>query len=178
LPSPTPSAAASACQTCTNDGFQCCVAVNSFLPNGEIAGHVSVGDTMILADQETLEPATGIVSYSEPSLQPSVRIVTKSGASLICSTTAPIPTTEGIIEAPFVFGKYVGTMIDGKPIWDEVVSVKDVGNIWVQHITVGNKCFWAGETSNAFILHHNIKCCYCGDNPNCRWIGPNCCICN
>jgi len=132
---------------------------------------------MILADQTTLEPDTGIVTYSEPSLQPCVRIVTESGASLVCSTTAPIPTTEGLFKAPDVFGKDVAVMVNDKAAWDKVVSLQDVGEQWVQHITVENKCFWAGENSNAFILHHNIKYCYVDHDPPCNWMPPNCCLC-
>jgi hypothetical protein len=168
---PTPSYAANTCEQCTADGFGCCVALNSFLPDGKLAGQIKIGDTMILADQVSLEPATGKVSYSEPSLQPSVKIITKSGASLICSTTAPIPTTEGLVNAPDLDGKFVAVMIKDVAGWDQVVSVTDVGNYWVQHITVEDKCFWAGENSNAFILHHNIKKC----EGNTVWVAPNCC---
>lgn len=175
---PTPSPFVDSCTTCTNAGFTCCVAVNSFLPDGKIAGEIAVGDTMILADQETLEPATGKVSYSEPSLQPSVRLVTTSGTSLVCSTTAPIPTKDdGLQNAPDVEGKFIAVMVDGIAGWEECVSVTDVGEQWVQHITVEDKCFWAGEQSSSFILHHNIKCCYCGGDSNCVWQPPNCCMC-
>lgn len=174
---PTPSPFVNACSTCISIGDTCCVAVNSFLPDGKIAGNIRINDTMILADQETLEPATGTVSYSEISYQPCVRIVTQSGASLVCSTTAPIPTTEGLLNAPEVYGKHVAVMIGKNATWDLVTSLEDVGDQWVQHITVENKCFWAGENSNAFILHHNLKCCYCGGNNTCSWDPPNCCSC-
>ena len=81
------------------------------------------------------------------------------------------------MDAPYVGGKFIAVMVDGEAKWDECISVTDVGDQWVQHITVENKCFWAGENSNAFILHHNIKCCYCGDDPSCVWQPPNCCMC-
>lgn len=174
---PTPSPFVDSCATCLAQGDSCCVAVNSFLPDGKIAGDIRVNDTMILADQDSLMPATGTVSYSEISFQPCVRIITESGASLVCSTTAPIPTTEGLLKAPEVNGKHVAVMVENVAKWDFVTEVYDVGHQWVQHITVEDKCFWAGENSNAFILHHNIKCCYCGSNPNCDWNPPNCCSC-
>lgn len=144
-----------------------------------IAGDISVGHNMVLADQKTLEPGVGTVTYSEPSLQPAVRVVTKSGISLVCSTTAPLPTPEGLVDAPFVMGKQVATFKNGQAHWEDVVSVTDVGDTWVQHITVGDKCFWAGEQSNGFILHHNIKCCYCDPDtcPGGVWQPPNCCMC-
>lgn len=131
---------------------------------------------MHLADEVTLEPFQDVVSYSEPSLQDSVLIITESGAELECSKTAPIPTKEGIVKSPDVYGKYVAVNIDGKSFWDKVVELKEIGEIWVQHITVNNKSFWAGKTDGAYILHHNIKCCYCGGS-DCVWTGPNCCDC-
>jgi hypothetical protein len=35
----------------------------------------------------------------------------------------------------------------------------------VQHITVGDRCFWAGEKRGAYILHHNSKDAGGGYNP-------------
>jgi hypothetical protein len=36
-----------------------------------------------------------------------------------------------------------------------VQSVDVVGEIEIQHISVGDKCFWAGEKPGSYILHHN-----------------------
>jgi hypothetical protein len=175
-PTPTPSPFVNSCQRCLAIQTRCCVSIDSHLPDGKLAGEIKVGDVMHLADEETLAPFTGVVSYSEPSLQDSVRITTASAAVLDCSKTAPIPTKRGITLSPDVLGEYVAVQKDGKSFWDEVVSLDELGDIWVQHITVGDKSFWAGKNDSAFILHHNIKCCYCGDNPNSVWTPPNCCI--
>lgn len=150
------------------------MSIDSHLPDGKLAGDIKVGDVMHLADEESLEPFTGVVSYSEPSLQDSLRIVTESGAVLDCSKTAPIPTKRGVILSPEVLGEYVAVQKDGESFWDKVVSLDELGEIWVQHITVGNKSFWAGKNDGTYILHHNIKCCYCGTGTG-TWVPPNCC---
>lgn len=138
-----------------------CVAIESFLPDGTRAGDIEVGSIMELGDDQTLEWSTGEVSYSQRAMVQGVRIVTLSGASLRCSTTAPIPTQNGYVAAPDLLGHSVPVMRPGissnDRSWEEVVSVEDIGLIEVQHITVGDKCFWAGEQADAFILHHNQK---------------------
>lgn len=142
------------------DGFfsSGCVSVHSILPNGITAGEVSVGDTLLLADQSTLEEGTGVVSYSKKTLQPGWRITTESGAILECSASAPIPTPDGIVNAPYLEGKRVAVLLDGKEAkWELVTKLESIGDIYVQHITVGDKCFWAGKKRGAYILHHNIK---------------------
>jgi hypothetical protein len=39
--------------------------------------------------------------------------------------------------------------------WEKVASVTSVGTIEIQHISINDKCYWAGESKDAFILHHN-----------------------
>ena len=39
--------------------------------------------------------------------------------------------------------------------WEAVARVEPVGPIDVQHISVNDKCFWAGERAGTYILHHN-----------------------
>ncbi len=148
-----------------------CVAISSFLPDGRTAGDVRVGDTMQLSDEENLEPAIGEVSYSQQKNCPGFRITTDSGATLVCSDTAPIPTPDGLVLAPDLLGKMVAVRRDDssgtKTAWETVIEVKSIGQIIVQHITVGNKCFWAGEKKNVYILHHNLK--FVGDDGTGDW---------
>jgi hypothetical protein len=138
-----------------------CVSVDSLLPDGRTAGEVTVGSLMQLADERTLEAHIGEVSYSQRKLVPGYRIVTQSGVSLKCSDTAPIPTPDGLVLAPDLLGKQVPVRrdIDGKLVvgWERVEVVAAIGMIEVQHITVGDRCFWAGERAGAYILHHNLK---------------------
>jgi hypothetical protein len=137
-----------------------CVHVDSRLPDGRRAGDVKVGDTMLLAD-ETLKTIAGIVTYSERKFSHGWRITTKSGVSLMCSDSAPILTTEGYILAPLLLGKNIATRIDvgldSRAHWEQVEVLQDVGIIEIQHITVGDRAFWAGEREGLYILHHNLK---------------------
>lgn len=133
-----------------------CVVVTALLPDGRTAGDVRIGDTLALADAATLEPATGEVSYSEAMLQPCVEIITESGVTLQCSSTAPIPTPEGLRLAPDLAGRQVAVLVDGIARWERVKRLRGIGKHLVQHITCGNACFWAGS-ARGFILHHNLK---------------------
>jgi hypothetical protein len=139
-----------------------CVAIGSFLPDGRTAGDIRVGDTMELGHQETMEPGEGVVSYSQLKEARGYRITTESGASLICSDTAPIPARDkGLLTPDKLLGEQVAVRWDehGQVVanWETVTKVVDVGVIQIQHITVGDKCFWAGEKMGAYILHHNDK---------------------
>lgn len=145
-----------------------CVHVDSLLPDGRRAGDVRVGDQMELGDENIFDESerkfsasSGVVTFSKRITAPGYRIVTSGGTSLICSDTAPIPTKGGLVHAPKLLGLYVPVK---KSIehgafcgWEKVVAVDAVGLIDVQHITVGDRCFWAGETEDSFILHHNLK---------------------
>lgn len=142
-------------------GGEGCVATTSVLPDGLLAGDITVGAVMQLADEKTLRPGTGVVSYSQRKSAAGFRITTRSGVTLVCSDTAPIPTPEGLVLAPDLLGKSVPVRIDAEGVsesrWEPVTAVDAVGPITVQHITVGDKCFWAGEKPGAYILHHNLK---------------------
>lgn len=138
-----------------------CVQIASRLPCGTLAGDIVVGSEMQLSDQASLMAGVGIVSFSKRKKAPGYRLTTVSGITLVCSNTAPIPTTDGIVLAPNVLGKSVAIRRDEGGVshsaWEPVASVFAVGEIEVQHITVGDKCFWAGEKPNSYILHHNMK---------------------
>ncbi|MES2298086.1 MAG: hypothetical protein V4582_13660 [Pseudomonadota bacterium] len=138
-----------------------CVHVDSLLPDGTKAGDIKVGSAMLLSDEKTLKCGAGVVSFSERKKAPGFRITTISGVTLVCSDSAPIPTPEGLVLAPALAGKSVAVRRDegndSRSSWEAVKSVESIGEIDIQHITVGNKCFWAGEKANGFILHHNVK---------------------
>lgn len=135
-----------------------CVQVDSNILGGSIAKEVKVGDSLILADEKTLEPGSGVVSYSRTKSVNGFFIETENGCSLICSDSAPIPTKYEGLKTPInLLFQEIGTMVDGNVEWSKVNSVREVGQIEVQHITVGNKCFWAGNKPGKYILHHNLK---------------------
>jgi hypothetical protein len=138
-----------------------CVQITSRLPCGTLAGDIVVGSQMHLSDQASLKAGVGIVSFSKRKKAPGYRLTTVSGVTLVCSNTAPIPTPDGIVLAPNLAGKMVAVRRDeggaSHSGWEAVKSVEPVGEIDIQHITVGDKCFWAGEKPNSYILHHNMK---------------------
>jgi len=139
-----------------------CVHVDSRLPDGRRAGDIKVGDTMQLGDEHSSDLRTeiGVVSYSQTKRARGFRITTQSGVSLVCSGTAPIWTEKGYVEAPKLLGARVAVRVDGEKIatrYEQVEAVVEVGEIDIQHITVGDRAFWAGEQHGAYLLHHNLK---------------------
>lgn len=141
-------------------GGNSCVHVESRLPDGRRAGDVRVGDAIQLGDESTadLKTGVGIVTYSKTVAARGFRITTQSGITLLCSDTAPIWTDEGFVRAPDLLGKRVATRVDGASIvtrFEKVEVVAEVGMIDVQHISVGDRAFWAGAESGTYILHHN-----------------------
>ncbi len=137
-----------------------CVHVDSFLPDGRRAGDIEVGDAIQLGDESTadLQSRVGIVTYSKRAMARGFRIATQSGVGLLCSETAPIWTDEGFVLAPDLLGKKIAVRIDGADSatrFEIVEMLIEVGMIEVQHISVGERAFWAGETMGAYVLHHN-----------------------
>lgn len=133
-----------------------CVVVESFLPDMRRAGDVAVGDTLHMADPDTLAPRQDRATYSKAVLQPCVEIVTASGVVLRCSTSAPIPTQgHGLVLAPHLAGKCVAVMDGNGERWEPVTRIRGIGQRMVQHISVNDGCFWAGAEPGRFILHHN-----------------------
>ena len=116
------------------------------------------GMDILLADGQSLYTIPGKVMRTAIELQPCVRITTECGVSLVCSTTAPIPTlNNGVMKAPNVLDQMVGVYRNNESTWDKVISVEDVGDKFVRVIDTGDNCFWAGEVEGAYILHHNMR---------------------
>jgi len=133
-----------------------CVVVESYLGDMRRAGDVRVGDMLDMADPVTLAPRNDRVTYSEPTLQPCVELVTESGIVLRCSTTAPLPTRDhGLVLAPHVAGKRVAVRDGHGERWEEVRRLRSIGLRLVQHISVNDGCFWAGAEPGRCVLHHN-----------------------
>lgn len=121
------------------------------------AGSVVVGDELLLCDPETGSEVFGVVTYSARMRVPGVRMYADD-AVLTCSETAPIPTDKGYLPAPETLGRALAVRGAGGVRRACVVShIETAGAIDVQHITVGDRCFWAGDTETAYILHHNLK---------------------
>jgi hypothetical protein len=143
----------------TGDGGDTgCVTVDSMIYGSGVARDVMVGDTMTVIDPYSFELGEGKVSHAEVELQPCVRITTSTGVTLECSTTAPIALADGSqCLAPDLKGKLVSVMEDGIVSAEEVVSVEDIGEKEVVHITCENNFFLAGADEGKYFLHHNVK---------------------
>ena len=114
-------------------------------------------DKIILGDEETLALVEGIIKEAVNEYQPCVRITTEDNTTLVCSTTAKIPTeTDGLILAPDLLGKKVAVYKNDTTYWSTITSVEDVGNKFVRAMDTGNNSFWAGEVAGEYILHHNM----------------------
>ncbi len=118
------------------------------------AGEVAEGEYLLLCDPDTGIETWGLVSYSRRKRCAGVRL-RAAGASLTCSRTAPIPTDQGYRNAPDTLGLHVPTRRGAAFATPVVEAVEDVGLIDVQHITVGNRCYWVGDNGDTFFLHHN-----------------------
>lgn len=109
------------------------------------AGDTRVGDYLLLSSGRW-----GFVSYSETKLQPGVRVVGSDGSTITCSASAPLETVDGTcVCAPHVRDLVLKHRRAGGML---VAEVFDAGDIWVQHITCEDDCFWVGDYS-----HHNLK---------------------
>ena len=135
-----------------------CVSVDSYMLNNIRPANIMVGDFMDTFDYEALENTKNYVSYSNPEYQPCVRIETESGISLICSESAPIPTLSGnlIYAGILCTNDVVATLKNNNFEWSKIKSLSFVGRKFVQKIHCNDKCFWAGEKDNEYILHHNV----------------------
>lgn len=144
-----------------------CVVLESYIPLAEEALHngnlirqayqICEGHKIHLADEISLQTRPGTIIKAMNEYQPCIRITTDDGVSLVCSTTAPIPTLEkGVVKAPDLLGLSVGVYEQGVTRWRPVTEIEDVGMKFVRAIDTGNNSFWAGEVDGRYILHHNV----------------------
>lgn len=144
-----------------------CVVLESYIPVIEEAFHngnlikqayqICAGHKIVLGNETSLDLVNGVVTAALNELQPCVRITTEDGVTLVCSTTAPIPTRDnGVINAPNLLSEDVAVLVNNKPYWSKVVKIEDVGMKFVRAIDTGDNSFWAGEIEGSYILHHNM----------------------
>lgn len=132
--------------------------VEGYAPQGKQAGGVVVGDVIRVADPQTLLLGEATVSATSRAQAQGIKITTVDNISLICSSTAQIPTRRDRVLLPEqLLSKEVAVYYKQGDAWyvdwQMVGDVVATGLTNVQHITVINHSFWAGQTTNAFILH-------------------------
>ncbi len=136
-----------------------CVAIEMLDPEGRCFGELVVGDTLILADEATLAPGVGAIERIHTDREPCLRLLTANGAALVCSLSAPI-AVEGrgcVAAGDLVEGDTLGTLVDDVAGWSPLVAIEPAGLRLVRPLYVRDRCFWAGESARASILHHNAK---------------------
>lgn len=103
---------------------------------------------------------TGCVTYSERKAAPRVRVFDENGATLTCSTSAPLElagTSGKCVLAPESAGQQIKARAEGVVFEPLVWKAEDAGPGYVQHITCQNACFWTGDDPDYLFGHHNLK---------------------
>lgn len=135
-----------------------CVHVASYLPQHGCAGETKPGEHLMTGDQVTLSEGWQRVTHSHPAIEPCVRVTTERGALLVCTENAPLVQRAGLlVAASESLGAEIAIRVPGFTGYDLVVSVEILGLQTVQRLSLSDRCFWAGEQPDHFILHHNIK---------------------
>lgn len=138
-------------------GGPTCVSCQALMPDGRIAKDIKVGTRLLGVNPETLETVLLLVSYSQSAMSQCVKLVFADGTELTCSTTAPIPTLDGLVNAIDMQGHDTVTLVSGTKAWTPCVQVVPVGLQEVQHITCENGVFFAGDIKGFYAAHHNLK---------------------
>ena len=141
-------------------GGGACVSIDSYLPNGKQAVNAAVNDDMILLNREDddgwhTEPIRAVSFATRPCL----RLVTKSGISLVASIETPITTKLGVV-VPIAesLGVEVPVLDRGVFRWEPIVLLEDAGEHIVAKINVNDGTYAASETNDdRYVLTHNIK---------------------
>ena len=119
------------------------------------AGKVRVGDWLLRTDGEWAE-----VTFSQPELQPCVRLVADGFGTLGCSISAPMQLRDGSALSIDCLDREVVARAAGVCGHVAVTVLRNLGDQWVQHITLGNApddFFWTGDAKDALFGHHNLK---------------------
>lgn len=149
-----------------------CVAATMYLDDGTQAGGACAGDVHWTHDPVDGFRRNSILVCGEAVLQPCVRIVTRSGAGIVCSRKtpfthvhAPADLPEYTTMAPHMLGHDVIVERGGLRLIEPVLDVQDAGEMLVVPIDFGGRSFAAGEDKGALIYSHNIRKAYSGQYP-------------
>ena len=140
-----------------------CVAASMVLDDGSKAGDADAGDVHGTHDPLEGFRRHGIRVRGEAVPQPCVRIVTGSGAALVCSRSTPFTDPDAPADlpeyttlAPDMAGKRVFVQLLGEVIVDTVAAVEDAGALPVIPLDFGGRSFAAGECADALVFSHNM----------------------
>ncbi|MGN6383642.1 MAG: phage tail protein [Dyella sp.] len=120
-----------------------------------LAREVEVGHLLRLTDGRA-----GRVTHSERKPAQRIRVFDENGATLTCSTSAPLElagTSGECVLAPHSAGRQIKAIADGVQFDPIIWKVEPAGPGYVQHITCQNACFWTGDDPDYLFAHHNLK---------------------
>lgn len=164
-PAPTPAPPPPSSGGGGGDGTDSCVTVFMRMSDGTLAGELQAGDVhpcLDPAEGPTEQPARWVGAAV---MRPCVRLVTDSGAALVCSATTPFTHVDAPADlpeysslAPDMLGREVVVLRRGIRFVEPVVNVHDAGMQWVVPADFGGRSFPAGESAEAgFIYSHNMQ---------------------
>ncbi len=146
------------------DGTDSCVAIHMVMDDGIYAGAAQAGDVhhcINPGEGQTLQP---VHHAGEPVWQPCVRLVTRSGAALVCSVSTPFTAVDAPADlpeyttlAPDMLGHDVVVRRGGVMFVEAVVDVELVGTLLVMPLDFGGRSFAAGEDADALVYSHNMQ---------------------
>lgn len=138
-----------------------CVAADSFLPDGTLAGELPEGRFLPCYNNRPEEPNIVHLPVQRNVQADSecLRLVTVSGASIVASVTTPMTLRNGacVLLPEMLHREALVYRRDGTFTWEQVTALQPVGVRRVAKISVSDQCYFAGETLDAFIATHNIQ---------------------
>ncbi|THD35718.1 MAG: hypothetical protein E7773_10245 [Sphingomonas sp.] len=123
------------------------------------AREVCEGDPVECATADMSDARTVVIpcTLMPTRLQPSYRLTTASGATVIASASTPMTLRDlSTTWVPDMLGHEALVKRDGVLTWEEVVAVEFVGLRRVVLIGVNDGMYFAGEHAEAMIATHNI----------------------
>lgn len=142
-----------------------CVAAHMWMDDGTRAADADAGNV-----HGTHDPVEGFARHSirvrgMAVLQPCMRLVTASGAALVCSASTPFTAVDAPADlpeysalAPDMLGREVIVSRGGLALVERVVSVQDAGQQLVVPLDFGGRSFAAGEdAARGLIYSHNMQ---------------------
>lgn len=134
-----------------------CVVSDAFIYQLGKASSVSANDSIVTYNAISKDFETNVITYAQAKTMDCVKVITKSGISLSCSTTAPLSLVDGTqIFAPDTLHKDILVYSNNEILADTVVEILDIGKREVMHISCNDNYFMASDINDGrFILHHN-----------------------
>ncbi|WP_421793503.1 TipJ family phage tail tip protein [Hydrocarboniphaga effusa] len=117
------------------------------------------GDEIETAEELSLAAGIAAITHASDAWRRCSRI-TAGEFVLDCSDGAGIPTRQhGLVAACQLTTAHEIAVRLGRdaPTWIPVSTVEPIGHRMVRKLSLGERCFWAGNQEGFYILHHNIK---------------------